>query len=183
MKVLFLDIDGVLNNDKTFEEVHDYYVKTGYHKVEIGLDMVERLFKIIEATGAKIVLSSSWRLGWNLIEDGNCVPYSDCSSDVKLNSILKKYGLSIYSRTIVSENRRRGDEIKDWLDRHPQVTNYVILEDEVYDMMEYYEKGKVVKTNFLLPTEMVKSTKDTTGLQDIHVEQAIKILNGENDEN
>ena len=74
MKVLFLDIDGVLNNDKTFEEVHDYYVKTGYHKVEIGLDMVERLFKIIEATGAKIVLSSSWRLGWNLIEDGNCVP-------------------------------------------------------------------------------------------------------------
>ena len=46
-------------------------------------------------------------------------------------------------------------------------------------MMEYYEKGKVVKTNFLLPTEMVKSTKDTTGLQDIHVEQAIKILRGE----
>lgn len=51
MKVIFLDIDGVLNNRSTVERFHGVY----------GIDeALLELFKRI--TGVKIVLSSTWRM-------------------------------------------------------------------------------------------------------------------------
>lgn len=52
MKVVFLDIDGVLNDN-------DY--QRG--KPQIMPQFVEAFNQIIRRTGAKIVLSSSWRMG------------------------------------------------------------------------------------------------------------------------
>ena len=56
MKVIFLDIDGVLNNE---------YSKTRAPSGVIGIDgdKVKRLRKIVESTGAKLVLTSSWKTG------------------------------------------------------------------------------------------------------------------------
>ena len=53
-KVLFLDVDGILNSEETFKRKPDDV---------IGLDvfMCFLLVKILEATGARVVLSSSWR--------------------------------------------------------------------------------------------------------------------------
>ena len=50
MKVIFLDIDGVLNidSDRT-----------------ISVEKIKLLSTIIKQTGAEVVLSSSWRYGWN----------------------------------------------------------------------------------------------------------------------
>ena len=53
MKVIFLDIDGVLNNQTLL-----YHYGLDY----IDGDMVELLKHVVSATGAEIVLSSSWRL-------------------------------------------------------------------------------------------------------------------------
>ena len=47
-KVIFLDIDGVLNSNCSTEPT-------------IAEDMVKRLAYIVDKTGAFIVLSSSWR--------------------------------------------------------------------------------------------------------------------------
>ena len=54
MKVIFLDIDGVLNCGTTTE-----LTKTGDRFVENKF--IERLKKIVDETGAKVVLSSDWR--------------------------------------------------------------------------------------------------------------------------
>ena len=62
MKVIFLDIDGVLNTSQTFIEIDNEFIKTGKRRIEIDLDRVELLKEIVDATGAVIVLSSSWRL-------------------------------------------------------------------------------------------------------------------------
>lgn len=52
MKIIFLDIDGVLN---VFGKSHDQYGKTFHKHFENNLKY------IIEQTNAKIVLSSTWR--------------------------------------------------------------------------------------------------------------------------
>ena len=63
MRAIFLDIDGVLNCRTSRSYCHDDEcgLITG-----IDSDKVKRLAKTVEATNAKIVLSSDWRVGWVL---------------------------------------------------------------------------------------------------------------------
>lgn len=140
MKVVFLDVDGVLNS------VRDYY------SVELTTDSHFILLReLIDRTGAKIVLSSSWRIGLSI-------------GDVLVQR-LAEYGLEIYDTTPVLyfEGRKRGDEIRAWLNEHKDVTNFVILDDES-DMCEF-TKTNLVKTN------------TNFGLKSIHIEKVVKILN------
>ena len=86
MKLLFLDVDGVLNNATT---------KAGAPSGCTGIEdkLVKNLAKIIEQTQAKIILTSDWKIEWE--EFDFC-----CSEDAKyLNRKLKKYGLKILSKT------------------------------------------------------------------------------------
>ena len=140
MKIIFLDVDGVLNS------VRDYY------SVDLVTDShFELLKELIDRTGAKIVLSSSWRMGLSIRG--------------KLVQRLAEYGLEICDITPVLHfaERKRGDEIRAWLDKHEDVTNFVILDDES-DMCEF-TKINLVKT-------------DTNfGLKRKHVEKAVEILN------
>ena len=60
MKVIFLDIDGVLNS-RRYDAKRD---KNGNTNIdETRLPLVKR---IVDATGARIVLSSSWRNDWDV---------------------------------------------------------------------------------------------------------------------
>ena len=52
MGVIFLDIDGVLNSK---QDRFSWDIETDIHFI--------RLKRIVEKTGAQIVLSSSWRIG------------------------------------------------------------------------------------------------------------------------
>ena len=61
MKVIFLDVDGVLNTSKTFIERKEKHDKTGIWDLEIDEFRVEYLKQIIDATDAKVVLSSAWK--------------------------------------------------------------------------------------------------------------------------
>jgi hypothetical protein len=67
MKVIFLDIDGVLNCElwyrKRHAEVDMHEVSAQYPFYEFSPELVENLNRITEETGAKIVVSSTWRLG------------------------------------------------------------------------------------------------------------------------
>ena len=53
MKVIFLDIDGVLNCDKTPNPRDFPYI--------VDKKLLARFRKLLERTGAKVVLTSSWR--------------------------------------------------------------------------------------------------------------------------
>ena len=142
MKVIFLDVDGVLNS------VRDYY------SIDLVTDShFELLKELIDITGAKIVLSSSWRFG---IDDVNCSAHN-------LITRLSEYDLTIFDKTPVLRGKKRGDEIRAWLDKHEGITDFVILDDES-DMCEF------TKTNLV-------KTDTNFGLNKRHVEKAVEILN------
>lgn len=120
MRVLFLDIDGVLNSEK--------YARSLAKGGMLGIDpeAVRILDEILEATGAKIVLSSTWRL------------YPDLRADVRKN---------VGEFIDVTKSLRsgfRGDEIREWLERHPEVTEYAILDDD----SDFYADQYLYKTRF-----------------------------------
>ena len=57
MKIIFLDVDGVLNSQDLLE-------RCGEDKlVPIDEENIRCLKEIVDETGAEIVLSSSWRFG------------------------------------------------------------------------------------------------------------------------
>lgn len=62
MKIIFLDIDGVLNSESYFGTV-GYLSSSDIYYKQIDLCAVQLLKKIIDKTKAGIVLSSCWRIG------------------------------------------------------------------------------------------------------------------------
>lgn len=158
IKAIFLDVDQL------HEGVLNYYEATARCGIYIGIEdeKVALLKKIVEATGAKIVLSSTWRLGidnkGHRLEEH--IPY--------LKEKLGKYGLEIYDKTPVCSNHR-GREIDSWLKNHPEVEQWVVLDDEWFiDFNQYDIAPHLVQTYFY-----------GSGLTEDDVEKAIKILNGE----
>lgn len=154
MKVIFLDIDGVLNHQKHYEWLMTTNEPTPMQRVypysEFNPKSCQLLNEIIKGTGAQIVVSSSWRL------DG----------EVRLNLLFKFFGLPrIYSITPCL-NTERGIEIGAWLAAHPEVDGYVILDDD--EDMTVEQMPFFIKTN---PYE--------DGLNEDVKERAIQILKKE----
>lgn len=112
MKILFLDIDGVLNSHRTAIAFGGYPFKV--HGEQRGMfdEVALALIRgIVKTANAQIVLSSSWRTSPEWREIG---PALD---------------LPIIDRT-PSGLGPRGKEIADWLARHPEVESYAIVDDD-----------------------------------------------------
>ena len=140
MKVIFLDIDGVLTDTRDSESTL-YDILRPVH--------LNCLKAIVDATKAQIVLSSARRL------------YADQRNII--NNALQTVGLTFVDKTRFLMAGRAA-EIKEWLNRHPDTEKFVILDDDVADLVSEFT-GKIVKTTM------------SVGLMPEHVDEAIKILN------
>ena len=158
MKILFLDVDGVLNS------------MTHYHSVknitEDPLDSasIHCLAQIIAATDATIVLTSTWRGGWHKDPDR-------CQVQGKiLNRYLKKEGLEIYDSTPsldICDGSVRCQEILLWMKRCPyKIESYAIIDDADYHWENYGLSHRWIRTDF-----------NQLGLEEKHVAPAIALLN------
>jgi len=185
MKIIFLDIDGVLNgyNKWTYRiisiskllHIPVSIIRNTLKIFEVKEKYVRRLSKIIKKTGAKIVMSSSWRQGyWN-------TPYEEMYEDQKkLHDLLDKYNLEVIDITPNSNNGKREDEINQWLNvTKLTVDKFVILDDESFDLQSFVGK-ELVETSKVIEGNMIKGLPyEDTGLKRKHVKQAVMILNNE----
>lgn len=124
--IIFLDIDGVLCTANTSN--HDVYdiqdqliprQRAGHSTFDpIAIAYLNRL---CETTGARVVVSSSWR------------------NDDDVPHILRRVGFAgtfhpdwrtPYIKGGHSYRARRGREIAAWLLNHPDITRYVIIDDD-----------------------------------------------------
>lgn len=131
MKVVFLDIDGVLNSDK-------YVRRFGGDGVAIDPERMRILKQIIDATGAEIVLSTSWRVHWD-IDPKNC---DICGKQI--NAVFSEFGLQVFDKT-PRLGTSREQEIESWLNEHPDVQSFVVLDDAF--LSAEFLKGHFVKTS------------------------------------
>ena len=143
--IIFLDIDGVLATRKT----HYQYFQE---------ECVSELNRVIKETGARIVISSSWRCHWKF-DDLKAV-FTDSGIDGNL----------IVSVTPDLINASRGAEISKWLrdNKDIWIRRIAIIDDECYDIEQYKElKSRLVEVE----TEKGFTAEDA--------DKAISILNSE----
>ena len=150
MKVIFLDIDGVVNCWGTKERAPS--------KV-IGVEqrLITHIKEIVDATGAKLVLSSSWRKDWAFdLMGGKDWHY--------LRDEFAKQDLYFMDYTPSRRDSHRGEEIKEWLESTGyDVESYVIIDDEMFDIWDLHD-GHMVQTSAM------------TGIKPGAVKMAIEIL-------
>ena len=183
--IIFLDIDGVLNgyskwnvfgwrlvNMINYKPLINWYRRVtepfGIHERK-----VKRLAKIVKATNAKIVMSSSWRHDWWK------KPYEKQYKDQKqLTDLLNKYDIEIIDITPKLITDFRGDEIRSWLQENKSIVrSFIILDDEAYGMSPYKHSFRFIQTSDVSKnTNILNKLIITSGLKRKHVKQAIKIL-------
>jgi len=159
MKVIFLDIDGVLNHTQWYVSDRNPGNLNG-EEGDIDPLCAERINRICSETGAKIVISSDWRISWpyciDRIEKGG----------IEHGLIIDKTPEHMWAEHVTQDFldwTSRGAEIDDWLSHHPECENFVILDDRKDFTEEQWP-------HFIHVNSM-------RGIDDIDVTFAIKILN------
>ena len=131
------------------------------------------LYLIVKLTGAKIVLTSTWRKSLD----------SWTNKKVRsLRSNFGRFGLSILDVTpTVSTSKygsHRQEEIKAWLKATPlTIKSFVIIDDEKADLEDM--EDKLVYTRNKKTRKILGRDCANTGLKLRHVFKAIKILHKE----
>ena len=148
MKVLFLDIDGVVNTFQLYKSVpphlpkdelkfvEEYYVDICSPSQErvSNTQAVILLDKICHDFDLKIVLSSTWRLG-HYEQTVKALRKTGLSEDIEIVGKTERYN-----------SGRRGIEITRYLEEHPGIEDYIILDDDDFDLFEHREHLFVVDT-------------------------------------
>ena len=141
MKVIFLDIDGVLSGKK-------HQISATENPPLIDVSRLEILREIVDNSGAKVILSSSWKKFWIKGCDFDCV--------------FQNAGIDIYDITPVLG--RKNEEISAWLNTHSEIESFVILDDAEYGWGD------------LLPNVIITNPDTEDGLEKKHVALALEIL-------
>lgn len=157
---IFLDIDGVLNNEGYIKLCHYKHKKPMSMRnipfdprcleyLKILYDMINRHYD------CKIILSSTWRL--NNIDTAI------------VEARLSEYGLKLYGITPDISHDNRGKEIQTYLNNmsFDNLYDIIILDDEGFDIQQYYPDN-LVKTSFEygLTFKEVEKAIDILGLEE-----------------
>ena len=143
MKVIFLDFDGVITIPPK------WYLKA---------DKIKWIKRIVDETTAKIVVSSSWRMQ-TIEETRKSMIYKEkrCPRNKMLYWLMD----NLYDVTPwVGLGNGRGGEIQQYLNDHPEIDNYVIIDDDgdMWDSQLYH----FVQTNYedvITETETIRAIK------------------------
>lgn len=117
MKVIFLDFDGVLNSEASFR----YELRRKNNRIPDSLSDVacSNLQYILEQDAdIRIVISSTWRKMHTLEELRNFLGGRFVN------------GAKVIGKTPAVFSGDRGHEINLWLEDNPNVTKYVIIDDD-----------------------------------------------------
>jgi Swiss Army Knife RNA repair-like protein len=167
MKLIFLDIDGVLNSTRYVES--DYYkqatanmsdaeVMLIAHHLHLDPDALRLVNDLVKRSGAQVILSSTWRGKYS------CEEMTEMMKGRGADFVVSDATPALFGK-VHSSRIPRGKEIGHYLkllEKQPDA--YVILDDHD-DMLTL--KDHLVQTDIKL------------GLTQDDVEKALKILNGE----
>ena len=159
MKIIFLDIDGVLNSNDFFASNHEEVKKIKYdlndidtllkrQMMDIDFSKVMILKKVVDETNAKVVITSSWK-------KLKIFPYVMCA--------LIREGIPIIDITH-DNGYNRGIGIRKYLLEH-DVRDYVVLDDDIFDDYDKEILNNLVKTSFF-----------DGGLKEEHANELVKRL-------
>ena len=163
-KILFLDIDGVLNTKFWYRKMDDGTPRDKWGYVFAPMS-VANLKRIVDETGAEIVISSSWKcVGLPELKKmwksrklpGKIVDATpDCMRDEDLLDI---------DFDLIVPGASRGYEIREWLSRRSENVSHYAIIDDMYEMLPEQQSHLVM-------------TDSEIGITDEDANKVIEILN------
>jgi hypothetical protein len=124
MKIIFLDIDGVLSNHGIVKDCGAIFHPPA----------VEYLKKLITETDARLVISSTWKYAYKNLHKR----FAENGLPFWLDTTRKSFG---------KKKMTREDEILQWVNWN-EPENWIAIDDEYFEMKKIKELGKLVKTKF-----------------------------------
>lgn len=174
MRIIFLDVDGVLNNEKYSCFMYKLLGKDKYYKkINKDFDMfdlrsVRYVAKLIDyfEGDIKLVISSTWRTNKKAVN----------KIIEKLSIFMKSYNVLV-DVTEVDKNRIRGIEIQHYLENNNLLnSDYVIIDDDTADIIGDKYEGIDFNPHFVW-------CDNKYGFQRKEYKKALKILKGDNYDN
>ncbi len=137
MNIIFLDIDGVLCTTRTCvaQRLGDP-VSGRFREFDIvGCGLIRT---ICHKSDAKIVISSTWRLGADITGKNKEGFKSSLHDNLEEGGLIQYIHEDWRTKDLrfSTEDIWRGHEIQEWLGRHPEVKKYVILDDDCDMLLE-----------------------------------------------
>lgn len=167
MRILFLDIDGVLNDAKHYEQFEEWPDPDEEIEKHLSETLCANLKIVLDRTECKVVLSSDWRKHFDLeemhkmlLDKGVDVPFIGKTLDLS-----SWEGLTPHKGNWVPRHL----EIRRWLNDHQEefgVTQYAIVDDN----------PEANIPNHFVQTHEGNQWEPVGGLREEHVERLVEIL-------
>jgi hypothetical protein len=144
-KIIFLDFDGVLltAGDTVTQIDFDGLTTENYlNTVVFTNDCVRNLNALLNATQAKLVMSTSWAGQATISMIGNCLERNNIDPTNIFEYELGAEGDWKTPRKLTSQ---RHHEIKWWMSDHPEIKKWAVLDDD--PSVRHIEQSHVIKTN------------------------------------
>lgn len=119
MTIIFLDVDGVLTSTRC----------NGFH--DFDLWAVSFLRWACDRSGAQIVISSVWRKNKD-------------AQDV-FKRTFGQYLHDDWRTPNGTHSRARQDEIDEWREKHPEVTDFIVIDDDIGDLLRH--ESRLIRTS------------------------------------
>lgn len=174
MRIIFLDVDGVLNNEKNTIFMYRILGKKRYlKKINEDFDIfdmrsVRYMAKLIDyfEGDIKLVISSTWRTNKDAVN----------KIIEKISIFMKSYNVPV-DVTEVDKNRIRGLEIQHYLENNNLLdSEYVIIDDDTADIIGDKYNGMDFNPHFVW-------CNNKYGFQRKEYKKALKILKEDNYDN
>lgn len=156
MKAVFLDIDGCLNHILWYKSKKPIENSISFDE-DLDPTCIERINNLCLETDSKVVISSDWRIS-------SC--YKERLERAGLKNIIGHTPITVFNIFKGGKSLCRGEEIKMWLSDHPEITNYVIIDDRTDFLKEQLDHFIQVDPYY--------------GLTDKDIDKAKNILNNDN---
>ena len=148
MKILFVDIDGVLNTEQFQVERVKKFGRINSQDLYFQPSCVKHLKRIIDETGCKIVISSTWRTSERRM---GAIETNFVIHNIDPSVIIGKTPNFIYTSLFSdgSEYVCRGSEIKAWIKNNDKVNfniDKIVIIDDDSDMSDL--KDRLIQTSW-----------------------------------
>ncbi len=124
-KIIFLDIDGVLNSNDFKEELTKEY--------SINTEKVELLASMVNRTKAEIVLHSAWRFWFDenlnpTEKGGEILSQAFLMNNLRISGVTPDLSTDEIRKT-KKFSKVKAKEIESWLMKNPDVVNWIVIDD------------------------------------------------------